>query len=177
MIVFSNNNFSYPNQNPYINLFLFLYPKLINTNYKILFFNPNFMSNQNQIMPIMPLMFMNQTMEGNINNQNNFINTNQKDLVDTIISFFQKNERGYMNYNEKNQIINLLNNLDTNNPMLNEGYNIAEPLPHIKEENKLIKFINHDFKISKVKVPISIDKKLSIQLLNYINQKIFQNFY
>ena len=177
MNVFCNNNFFYPNKNPNINLFLFIYPKFINTNYKILFLNPNFMNNQSPINPIIPLMFMNQITMGNMNDENTFINPNQKELVDKIISFYQESGREYMNYNEKYQIINLLNNLDTDCPMLNLCYDITDPLPHIKEKKKLIKFINHDFKISKVKVPISIDKKLSIQLLNYINQKIFQNFY
>ena len=159
MNVFCNNNFFYPNKNPNINLFLFIYPKFINTNYKILFLNPNFMNNQSPINPIIPLMFMNQITMGNMNDENTFINPNQKELVDKIISFYQESGREYMNYNEKYQIINLLNNLDTDCPMLNLCYDITDPLPHIKEKKKLIKFINHDFKISKVKVPISIDKK------------------
>ena len=64
-----------------------------------------------------------------------------------------------MDYTEPTQIRHLLNNLDTNSPLLKEGNDINAPLPYVNEKKKLIKFINHDFKIFNVKVPISIDKK------------------
>ena len=64
-----------------------------------------------------------------------------------------------MDYSEPNQIKHLLNNLDTNSPLLKEGNDIDDPLSYVNDKKKVIKFINHDFKIFNVKVPISIDKK------------------
>jgi len=123
------------------------------------------MNNQSQMMPMIninPMMQMNQMMMPNIDNQNNNMfnmNQNQKLLVNKIIDFYQKSGRKYMDYSEPTQIRQLLNNLDTNSPLLKEGNDIDDPLPYVNEKKKLIKFINHDFKIFTVKVPISIDKK------------------
>ena len=115
--------------------------------------------NNNQMMQMNQMMIM-----PNVNNQNNNnngfnMNQNQKHLVDKIIDFYQKSGRKYMDYSEPNQIRQLLNNLATNSPLLKEGNDIDDPLPYVNEKKKLIKFINHDFKIFNVKVPISIDKK------------------
>ena len=77
-----------------------------------------------------------------------------------------------MNYFEPNQINKLLDNLDINSPNLKEGNDIDDPLPYIKEKKKLIKFINHDFKIFNVKVPISIDKMTLYQIAN-----LYKTFY
>ena len=157
------NNINNQNMNMNNNPFLFNNKNMnnINMNNNNLFLNQNFMNNQNQMMQ------MNQMMMGNLNNQYNqynFINQNQKNLVDKIIQFYQRSGRKFMNYNEKNQISNLLDNLDTNSPKLKEGNDIADPLPYIKEKKKLIKFINHDFKIFNVKVPTSIDKMTLYQI-------------
>ena len=43
-----------------------------------------------------------------------------------------------MNYNEINQISNLLDNLDSNSPKLKEGNDITDPLPYIKEKKNLL---------------------------------------
>lgn len=114
---------------------------------------------------IMQMNQMNQMMMGNMNNQNNkFIIQNPKNLVDKIINFYQEKNRIFMNYNEKYQISKLLENLDTKSPLLKEEKDIRDPLSYIKEKKKLIKFINHDFKIINVKVPISIDKMTLYQI-------------
>ena len=115
-------------------------------------------------------------MMGNMDNQYNFINQNQKNLVEKIIQFYQETGRKYMNYNEINQISNLLDNLDTNSPKLKEGNDIADPLPYIKEKKKLIKFINHDFKIFNVKVPISIDKMILYQIADLYKSFDYSSF-
>ncbi len=60
-----------------------------------------------------------------------------------------------MDYNEPNQIRQLLNNLDTNSPLLQKGIDISDPLPYIHEKKKLIRFKNHDFEIFYVKVPFT----------------------
>jgi hypothetical protein len=122
------------------------------------------------------MMGVNQMMMLNMNNQFNFINQNQKNLVDKIIQFYQKTGGLFMNYNEKNQIKNLLDNLDINSPKLKEGNDIVNPLPYIKEKKKLIKFINHDFKIFNVKVPISIDKMTLYQIADMYKSWYFSKF-
>ena len=151
------------------------------------FINQNFMNNQYQMMQMNQMMMqnMNNQINNNILSQNhninniqnnnnfNFINQNQKILVDKIIEFYRKNGRKFMNYNEPNQIKKLLDNLDTNNPNLKEGIILDDPMSYIKEKKKLIKFINHDFKIFNVKVPISIDKNTLYQVAE--KYKILQN--
>ena len=148
------NNFPFNNQMNMCNNNLF--PNIMNNQFQML--------QMNQINQIMQMNQINQMMlQNHMNNQyqNNFvINPNQKFLVDKIIKFYQESGKNtYMNYNEPNQIRQLLNNLDTNSPLLKEGNDITDPFPYIHEKKKLIRFINHDFKIFNVKVPISFDKK------------------
>ena len=84
-------------------------------------------------------------MQNPMNNQNQnyfYINPNQKFLVDKIIKFYRGSGKNtYMNYNEPNQIKQLLNNLDTNSPLLKEGNDIIDPFPYIHEKkiNKIYK--------------------------------------
>ena len=80
-----------------------------------------------------------------------------------------------MNYNEKNQIKQLLNNLDINCPLLKEGNDIEDPLHYVKEKKQLIKFINHDFKIFNVKIPISIDKKTLYAIASLYKSRLFSS--
>ena len=168
------NNFDFiPNQN--LNNFNPNMPGLNNNNFQ----NPNFMNNQFQMMQNMNNQINNNNINQNqnVNNQDNyninFKNHNQKKLVDKIIDFYQKNGRKYMNLSEPNQIKKLLDNLDIDSPNLKEGNDIDDPMPYIKEKKKLIKFINHDFKIFNVKVPISIDKNTLYQVAE--KYKILQN--
>ena len=153
------------NQN--FNPFLFNNHNMFPMNNNNNFFNPNLMNNQMQMIQMNQAnQIMMQNMQ-NVNNQNKnnlFINQNQKMLVDKIINFYQETGRRYMNYDEPNQIKQLLNNLDINSPLLKEANDIVDPLHYINEKKKLIKFINHDFKIYNVKVPISIDKKTLYQI-------------
>ena len=152
------NNFFMTNQ------FLSNNPNMLNMNNNN-FFNPNLMNNPfsmnqmnqfNQMLQMNPFMIQNMNFH---NNNNIFINPNQKLLVDKIINFYQEKGKSYMNYNEPNQIKQLLNNLDINSPLLKEGNDIDDPLPYINEKKKIIKFINHDFKVFNAKIPISADKK------------------
>ena len=135
MNAFPNNMFPF-NPNPFVN------PNMNNMNNNINFF-PNLINNQFQMMPMMnnnQMMQMNQMlMMPNVNNQNNNnngfnMNQNQKHLVDKIIDFYQKSGRKYMDYSEQNQIRQLLNNLDTNSPLLKEGNDIDDPLPYVNEK-------------------------------------------
>jgi len=178
MFPFNQNQFNNQNMNNMNNNNNF-FPNLINNQFQMMpmmINNPMMpmmninqmmqMMNNNQMMPMMninPMMQMNQMMMPNMDNQNNNnmfnMNQSQKLLVDKIIEFYQKNGRKYMDYSEPNQIKHLLNNLDTNSPLLKEGNDIDDPLSYVNDKKKVIKFINHDFKIYNVKVPISIDKK------------------
>ena len=152
---FPNNFFPY-NQNMLNEQNMINMNNNINNN----FFAPNLMNNQFQMNPMMQINPIAMPNVSNQNNNNIFnMNQNQKLLINKIIDFYQKSGNIYMNYDEPNQIKNLLNNLDINNPQLKEGNDIDDPLPYIDEKKKLIKFINHDFKIFNVKVPVSIDKK------------------
>ena len=167
-----------PNFNPFLNNFNFIPNPNLNNFYQNMpginnnnFPYPNFMNNQFPMFQNMNNQINNNNninQNQNINNQDdyniNFKNQHQKKLVDKIIDFYQKNGRKYMNYFEPNQIKKLLDNLDTNSPNLKEGNDIDDPMPYIKEKKKLIKFINHDFKIFNVKVPISIDKMTLYQI-------------
>ena len=161
MNAFNNNLFLNPNQ-----LNQFNNPNMINMNNNNNFLFQNLMNpmipinpmfQMNPMIPMNPMMMQNMNNQININNNFNMTQS-QKLLVDKIIEFYQKSERTYMNYNEPNQIRKLLNNLDTNNPLLKEGNDIDDPLHYVNEKKKLIKFINHDSKIFNVKVPASIDK-------------------
>ncbi len=190
MNFFPNNNFCNPNPNLIANPFVFNNPYVDLNNPG---FNQNFMNNQNQMnqmnlmnqMNVMNqmnlmnqiIMEMNQMMMGNMNNQNNkFIIQNPKNLVDKIINFYQEKNRIFMNYNEKYQISKLLENLDTKSPLLKEEKDIRDPLSYIKEKKKLIKFINHDFKIINVKVPISIDKMTLYQIADLYKSLVGAEF-
>jgi len=127
---FNNNNIFF------INNYLFFTTNIniINNNNNN-FFVPNLMNNQ---FLMNPMMQINPIVMPNVNNQNNNnifnMNQNQKLLIDKIIDFYQKSGNIYMNYDEPNQIKNLLNNLDINNPQLKEGNDIDDPLPYIDEK-------------------------------------------
>ena len=125
MNAFNNNLFLNPNQ-----LNQFNNPNMINMNNNNNFLFQNLM---NPMIPMNPMMMQNMNNQININNNFNMTQS-QKLLVDKIIEFYQKSKRTYMNYNEPNQIRKLLNNLDTNNPLLKEGNDIDDPLPYVNEE-------------------------------------------
>ena len=139
---------------------------------------PNNMMNQ---MNPMMMNQMNPWMENNINqaiiNNNNYnlldkninnkiknknnqikINLNQKELINTIIEFFQNNGNEYMNFSYPIQIQYLLNQLDLDFDGFYLSEQVEDPLPYIKEEKKLIIFKNSNFFSLKVKIPVSINK-------------------
>ena len=160
-MVSTQNNFN-PNIFPQ-NIFN---PLLFNPNQNMFYqnqfnplFNPNFMNLnfQNQIL------FQMMQNNNNINmmqNQNNInIPQNQKHFVDEIIKFYQENEMNFMNYEEKYQIMKLLNHLNPQYSFLEKGNDIEDPLYYVHEKKKLIKFVNCNFRLFNVKVPVSINKK------------------
>ena len=106
---------------------------------------------------------MNPISPNNNNNNNNYnldLNPKLKKLVKEIIKFYHSNNNKNMNLNNQKQINSLLNNLNPNYPGLHQGYynNIKNPLPYMKEEKIIIKFINSDYEIINVKIPKDITK-------------------
>ena len=104
-----------------------------------------------------------QGMNNQINfNNNNYINIplNQINLLNSIISFYKNNNNDYMSYDNPNQIKNILNLLNPNYPGLKyDNINkIEDPLYYIKTVKKTLKFINSDYIIYKVRIPITITK-------------------
>jgi hypothetical protein len=83
-----------------------------------------------------------------------------------------------MNFNNVIQIKSLLNQLDLNYSGFKEIYeenekNIDVLFPFIKESKKLIKFVNSNYIIYHIKIPISIKKLIFILLILYIKDFFF----
>ena len=102
-------------------------------------------------------------LNNNINNSlfkrtQNEISSNspQRRILDSIIRYYY--EKGNSDFDEKLQIMYLINLLTPNFSMIKIDEDIKDPLYYIKEEKKCIKFINSDFKLFNVKVPKSISK-------------------
>ena len=108
------------------------------------------MNQMNQMIQI-----SNQNMDKN----NFWINLNQINLINSIINFFHETGNDYMNYNERGQIMNLVNLLNPNLSSLNQINGTKYSLDYIKEEKRHIKFINSNFELFNVSIPISFSIK------------------
>ena len=108
-------------------------------------------------------------IEQQLNNQMNFNNNNNNDinipinqinLINSIIYYYKENNNENMDYNNPNQIRNILNLLNPNYPGLKykEINKIDDPLYYIKVPKTTIKFVNSDYLIYKVKIPKTITK-------------------
>ena len=64
-----------------------------------------------------------------------------------------------MNFENKYQIMKLVNQLNPDLSLFEKDDDILDPLYYIKGKKMLIKFINSDYKIIKIYFPISITKK------------------
>ena len=88
----------FPNNCFMMNPFLNNNPNMFNINNNNNLFLPNLMNNQFQMMQMNQLNQMNSLMMPNMsiqNNNNSFINLNQKFLVDQIINFYKKTKKLY----------------------------------------------------------------------------------
>ena len=83
-------------------------------------FNINNVNNEN---------LKNQIIANNKNlNQNNFyINLNQINLINDIINFYKNNEMDEMNFNQKFQIMNLINHLNPDLSLIKINDEIKDP--------------------------------------------------
>ena len=145
-----------------------------NQNFNQINLNQNFnQMNQNMISSNQNFNQMNNAQNMNINmnlisqiysnnmnmDQNNFwININQISLLIAIIDFYHKTENEFVDFNDKYQIMNIMNRLNPNLSTLKQDNEILDPLYYIKEPKKVVKFVNSDFKLFKVKIPSFIDK-------------------
>ena len=135
-------------------------PIMLNDNINQFNMMPN-LANMNN----MNLMLQNQMIERMANQMNNpginlNIPPNQVHLIDSIIQFYKKNNNEYMNYNNPIQIKNILNLLNPNYTGLkyNNINQVEDPLYYIKGPKIIIKFINSDYIIYKVRIPKTINK-------------------
>lgn len=85
------------------------------------------------------------------------INSPQRKILDSIIGFYYKN--GNSDFDEKIQIINLINLLTPNYSMIKIDNETKDPLYYIEGEEKIIKLVTYDFKLINVRIPCSISKR------------------
>ena len=102
----------------------------------------------------------NQIINNNKNlNQNNFyINLNQINLINDIINFYKNNEMDEMNFNQKFQIMNLINHLNPDLSLIKISDKIEDPLYYIHEYKINIKLINYNKILYNVNIPTFITK-------------------
>ena len=92
-------------------------------------------------------------------NQNNFyINLNQINSINDIINFYKNNGMDEMNFNQKFQIMNLINHLNPDLSLIKISDTIEDPLYYIHEYKINIKLINYNKTLYNVKIPTSITK-------------------
>ena len=167
-IGFNNNQMLNQNfiQNPMINQ----YNTSFYNNNPNMFQNNNNMILNNQMMNMMNFMNMNQMMMNmminmnqmnqNDNNNNNNVNDDNiynldKDklnLMNSIIEFYKKNNMDCMNFGYPNQIKPILNLLNENHPGFKYENSVEDPLFYINEPKILIRFINSNYIVKKVKI-------------------------
>ena len=138
--------------------------------------NPMINPMNNQMNPIinnnMNLTQINTNNYNIPNNQNDIIiNKDKKELIDLIIKFYKENGNEFMNYENKKQIISLMNQLDPNYSNFVLSEKIYDPMPYIREDKIKIKFINSNYILLNVKIP----KFLTKNELYYISElyKVF----
>ena len=166
-----NNNMNLFNQNQFSNNMNFN-PNQMNQ----LFFMNNMLQNLMMQNMIMNQMIMNANMNQNNNNVQNNLNNSvdlkgvKKDLIDSIIKFYQKNGKSYMNYGNPKQIEGLINHLTYSS---SENLDINEPLSYIEGPTVTMNFIfrsGGNYYVSKNKLPKSISK---FELYTIIMEKYF----
>ena len=91
------------------------------------------------------------------NNPNYWI-FNKLELVNSIIDFCKKNRNNYIDYSHKDQIMSLIDRLNPKTSDLHYNNTILDPLHYVEAEKKIVKFINSEYRLFKVKLPINITK-------------------
>lgn len=91
------------------------------------------------------------------NNPNYWI-FNKLELVNSIIDFCKKNRNNYIDFSHKDQIMSLIDRLNPKTSDLHYNNTILDPLHYVEAEKKIVKFINSEYRLFKVKLPINITK-------------------
>ena len=106
-----------------------------------------------------PLFCFNANSYINQNNNNNFNQNNAMNQINNNINF-NMNNFNQMNLMNNNLNFNMNNNCnnDSNIQITNNNNEIIDLFPYIKEEKKIIKFINSDSISKSIKIPLSINK-------------------
>ena len=92
-------------------------------------------------------------------NNNNFNQINAMNQMNNNINF-NMNNFNQMNQMNNNLNFNMNNNCNNNSSIQITNHNdkIIDLFPYIKEEKKIIKFINSNYESNSIKIPISISK-------------------
>ena len=122
--------------------------------------------NSYQTQNFNPLFYMNLNSEVNQNN-NNFNQINPMNQMINNINFNmnnfnqmnQMNNNLDFNMNNINQMNQMNNNINFNMNNNNDDNNIIDLFPYIKEQKKIIKFINSNYESNSIKIPISMIKE------------------
>ena len=106
-----------------------------------------------------PLFFMNANSYINQNN-NTFNQINPMNQMNNNIIFNMNNFNPMNQMNNNNINFNINNNCNNNSNIqsINNNDNIIDLFSYIKEEKKIIKFINSNYQSNSIKIPISINK-------------------
>ena len=148
-------------QNPMINQYNSTFYNMYQNNNNMILNNQ--MMNMNQMM--MNIMINNNKMNQNFMNKNNNtlnddniynLDKDRLNLINSIIEFYKENDMYYMNFKYPNQIKGILNLLNENYSKFRFGNSAEDPLFYIKGQKINIIFINSNYEIKKVKIPISI---------------------
>jgi len=148
-------------QNPMINQYNSTFYNMYQNNNNMILNNQ--MMNMNQMM--MNIMINNNKMNQNFMNKNNNtlnddniynLDKDRLNLINSIIEFYKENDMYYMNFKYPNQIKGILNLLNENYSKFRFGNTAEDPLFYIKGPKINIIFINSNYEIKKVKIPISI---------------------
>lgn len=120
--------------------------------YRTITFNNNNQMDQN---------LMNNNFNNNgLNNDNNInignLDNDKLNLINSITEFFKQNNIDCMNFAYPNQIKAILNLLNENFSGFKYENDVKDPLFYIKEPKIIIKFINSNYVVIKVKIPKSI---------------------
>ena len=119
----------------------------------------------------------------NLDQNNFYINLNQINLINDIINFYQKNGMDCMNFNQKVQIMNLINHLNPDFSLIKQSDHIEDPLHYILENKIQIKLINYDKILYNIKIPAFITKSdlysiaKTYRALNFTNFIFILHFY
>ena len=123
---------------------------------------------------------MNQNFMNGDNNNNNDLNNynldeDKKELINSIIEFFKENNILCINFEYPNQIKALINLLNENYSGFKYENEVKDPLFYLKGPKIMIKFINSNFEVKKVKIPKLTITKYDLYTIANLYKYFFNN--